>query len=91
MKVCAPPSVKAAQSSLSRSQQLAGGTNSVPDNMVARVALQRLGNTLYTGAVSGGLCPTRGDNWNQVLIFPLLNGSSLAIAGDGNYGGHGSN
>ena len=67
-----------------------------PDNIGGRTrGLAAVGNnTLYAGAVSGGLWKStnRGDNWNQVLTFPSLMVGSVAVAGNGTiYVGTGSN
>ena len=67
-----------------------------PDNIGGRTrAIAAVGNnTLYAGAVSGGLWKSnnRGDNWNQILSFPSLMVGSIAVAGDGTiYVGTGSN
>jgi hypothetical protein len=88
--------VKAAQ------KQAANKSNSLswfelgPDNIGGRTrALVAVGsNTLYAGAVSGGLWKStnRGDNWNQVVSFPSLMVGSIAVAGNGTiYVGTGSN
>jgi hypothetical protein len=66
-----------------------------PDNIGGRTrAIVPVGNnTLYAGAVSGGLWKStnRGDNWTQMLTFPSLMVGSMAIAGDGTlYVGTGS-
>ena len=67
-----------------------------PDNIGGRTrAIAAVGNnTLYAGAVSGGLWKStnRGDNWNQIVSFPSLMVGSIAIAGNGTiYVGTGSN
>ena len=67
-----------------------------PDNIGGRTrAIAAVGNnTLYAGAVSGGLwrSTNRGNNWSQVLSFPSLMVGSIAIAGNGTmYVGTGSN
>ena len=67
-----------------------------PDNIGGRTrGIAAVGNnTLYAGAVSGGLWKStnRGDNWNQVLTFPSLMVGSVAITGSGTiYVGTGSN
>ena len=67
-----------------------------PDNIGGRTrGLAAVGNnTLYAGAVSGGLWKStnRGDNWNQVLSFPSLMVGSVAVTGNGTiYVGTGSN
>ncbi len=66
-----------------------------PDNIGGRTrAIVPVGNnTLYAGAVSGGLWKStnRGDNWTQMLTFPSLMVGSMAISGDGTlYVGTGS-
>ena len=66
-----------------------------PDNIGGRTrAIVPVGNnTLYAGAVSGGLWKStnRGDNWTQMLTFPSLMVGSMAVAGDGTlYVGTGS-
>lgn len=67
-----------------------------PDNIGGRTrGIAAVGNnTLYAGAVSGGLWKStnRGDNWNQVLTFPSLMVGSVAVTGNGTiYVGTGSN
>ena len=66
-----------------------------PDNIGGRTrAIVPVGNnTLYAGAVSGGLWKStnRGNNWTQMLTFPSLMVGSMAISGDGKiYVGTGS-
>ena len=66
-----------------------------PDNIGGRTrAIVPVGNnTLYAGAVSGGLWKStnRGDNWTQMLTFPSLMVGSMAVSGDGTmYVGTGS-
>ena len=66
-----------------------------PDNIGGRTrAIVPVGNnTLYAGAVSGGLWKStnRGDNWTQMLTFPSLMVGSMTISGNGTmYVGTGS-
>lgn len=88
--------VKAAQKQSAQKASSLSWHELGPDNIGGRTrCIAAVGeNTLYTGAVSGGLWKSnnRGDNWNQVLTFPSLMVGSLAIAGDGTiYVGTGSN
>ena len=60
--------------------------------MVAVRAIVPVGNnTLYAGAVSGGLWKStnRGDNWTQMLSFPSLMVGSMTIFGSGHVRGNG--
>ena len=67
-----------------------------PDNIGGRtraIAAVPGTNTLYVGAISGGLwrSDNRGDNWTQVKSFPNLVIGSVAVAGNGDlYVGTGS-
>ena len=66
-----------------------------PDNIGGRTrAIVAVGmNTLYAGAVSGGLWKStnQGDNWTQVTSYPNLMVGSIAVTGDGTiYVGSGS-